>query len=51
MSVDDIIDGIMTYSRGMLMAKFYIESVYRIVLVHLDGRFLLGMQWSTYVQD
>ena len=45
MSVDDIIDGIMTYGRGTLMAKFDIESAYRIVPVHLDYRFLLGMQW------
>ena len=45
MSVDDIIDGIMTYGRGTLMAKFDIESAYRIVPVHLDDRFLLGMQW------
>ena len=43
MSVDDIIDGIMTYGRGTLMAKFDIESAYRIVPVHLDDRFLLGM--------
>ena len=45
MSVDDIIDGIMTYGCGTLMAKFDIESAYRIVPVHLDDRFLLGMQW------
>ena len=45
MSVDDIIDGIMTYGRGTLMAKFDIESAYCIVPVHLDDRFLLGMQW------
>lgn len=45
MSVDDIIDGIMTYGRGTLMAKFDIESTYCIVLVHLDDRFLLAMLW------
>ena len=27
------------------MAKFDIESAYRIVPVHLDDRFLLGTQW------
>ena len=31
MSVDDIIDGIMTYGRGPLMVKFDIESAYHIV--------------------
>lgn len=45
MSVVDIIDGIMTYGRWTLMAKFDIESAYDIVPVHLDDRFLLGMQW------
>ena len=45
MSVDDIIDGIITYGRGTLMAKFHIESAYRIVPVHVGDRFLLGMQW------
>ena len=45
MSMDDIIDGIMTYGCGTLMAKFDIESAHHIVPVHLDDRFLLGMQW------
>ena len=38
----------MTYGRGTLMAKFDIESAYRIVPVHLDDRFLLGMQWRDH---
>ena len=33
------------FRGGTLMAKFDIESAYRIVPVHLDDRFLLGMQW------
>ena len=45
MSVDDVISGIMMYGRGTLMAKFDIESAYRIVPVHSDDLFLLGMQW------
>lgn len=32
--VDNIIDGIMQYSRGTLMAKFGIESAYHNVPVH-----------------
>ena len=45
MKVDDIITGIMSSGRGALLAKFYVESAYRIVPVHPDDRYLLGMQW------
>ena len=46
MSVDDIIDGIISFGRGALMAKFDIESAYRIVPVHPEDCFLLGMCWK-----
>lgn len=45
MSVEDIIDGIMAYRCGTLMAKFDIKSAYCIVPVHPGDRFFLGMQW------
>jgi len=45
MKVDDIIPGIMSFGRGALLAKFDVESVYRIIPVHPDDRYLLGMQW------
>ena len=45
MKVDDIITGIMSFGRGALLAKFDVESAYRIVPVHPDDRYLLGMQW------
>ena len=45
MKVDDIIAGIMSFGRGALLAKFDVESAYRIVPVHPDDRYLLGMQW------
>ena len=44
--VDDIIDRIMSLGRGTLLAKFDVESAYRIIPVHPDDRYLLGMQWQ-----
>ena len=45
MKVDDVIEGIMSYGRGTLLAKFDVESAYRNVPVHSDDRYLLGMKW------
>lgn len=45
MKVDDIIAAFMPFGRGALLAKFDMESAYRIVLVHPDDRYLLAMQW------
>ena len=42
--VDNIIDGIMSVGRGTLLAKFDVESAYRIVPIHPNDRHLLGMQ-------
>ena len=46
MKVDDIIDGIMSLGRGTLLAKFDVESAYRIIPVHPNDRYLLDMQWQ-----
>ena len=46
MKVDDIIDRIMTLGRGTLLAKVDVESAYRIIPVHPNDRYLLGMQWQ-----
>ena len=46
MKVDDIIDGIMSLGRGTLLAKFDVESAYRIIPVHPNDLYLLGMQWQ-----
>ena len=43
MKVDDIIDGIMSLGRGTLLAKFDVESAYRIIPNHPNDRYLLGM--------
>ena len=44
--VDDIIDRIMSLGRGTLLAKFDVESAYRITPVHPNDGYLLGMQWQ-----
>ena len=50
--VDDIIDGIMQYGRGTLMAKFDIESAYCNIPVHSDDWSLLGIKrWREYFID
>ena len=45
MKVDDIIDGIMSLGRGTLLAKFDVESAYRIIPIHPNNRYLFGMLW------
>ena len=44
-TVDAFIDGIMARGRGTLMAKFDVASAYRIIAVHPQDRYLLGMKW------
>ena len=46
MKLDDIIDGIMSLGWGNLLAKFNVGSAYRVIPVHRNGRYLLGMQWE-----
>ena len=48
MKVDDIIDRIMSLGRGTLLAKFYVESAYRIIPIHPNDRYLFGMLWQGY---
>lgn len=45
MKGDDIIDGIMSFGQGTLLAKFHLESAYCFVPVHPHDRYLLEMQW------
>ena len=44
--MDDVIDGIMDFGLGALMAKFDIENAYRIVPVHPEDHFLFRMCWK-----
>ena len=46
MKMDDIIDGIMSLGQGTFLAKFDVESAYRIIPVHPNDLYLLGMQWQ-----
>ena len=46
MKVDDTIDRIMSLGRGTLLAKFDVESAYRIIPVHPNDLYLLGTQWQ-----
>lgn len=46
MTVDDIIAGIMSFGQGILLAKFDVESAYRIALIQSDDCYLFGMQWA-----
>ena len=36
----------MSLGRGTLLAKFDVESAYRIIPIHPNDRYLLGMQWQ-----
>ena len=45
-SVDDAVWCILSLGRGVLLVKFDIASVYRIVPVHTGDRLLLGMRWK-----
>ena len=44
MKVDNIIDGIMIHDRGTLLAKFDVESAYRIIPVYSHDCYLLGIK-------
>ena len=43
--VQEAARGIVTRGRGTLMAKVDVKSAYRHIPVHLDDRWLMGMQW------
>ena len=45
-SVDDVASSTAGLRRGALLAKIDIESAYRLVPVHPDNRYLLGIQWK-----
>ena len=45
-SVDEALHLILPLGPGTQLAKFDIESAYRLVMVHPDDRHLLGMKWK-----
>jgi hypothetical protein len=52
-SVDEAMKEVMTLGQGTQLAKFDIESAYRLIPVHPDDRPLLGMWWreKTYIDS
>lgn len=50
-SVEDAANAVVQLGRGVMMAKFDLESAYHILPVHPQDRLLLDMQWkgATYV--
>ena len=43
--VQDAIQGILTYGKGALLAKVDIRNAYRVVPIHPDDWWLMGMYW------
>ena len=46
MKVDNIIDRIMSLGWGTLLAKFDVESAYRIIPIHPNDHYCFGMIWQ-----
>ena len=44
--VDDVAQTILSLGRGAALAKIDVKSAYRIIPVHPDDRYLLGMLWQ-----
>ena len=44
--VTDAARGITTYGRGAWLIKLDIRNIYRVVLIHPDNRWLMGMIWE-----
>lgn len=47
LKVDNVINMVMSYGWGALMAKFDVESAYHNVPVHSDDCYLLSMKWQS----
>jgi len=48
-TIDQVVDEILQFGQGTLMAKADIKQAYRIVPVHPDDRHLLAVQWERQV--
>ena len=51
MKVDNIIDGIMIHGRGTLLAKFDVESAYRIIPVYSHDCYLAPFMFSSFADQ
>ena len=45
-TIMDAAKGVAAFGRGSLMAKVDIRNAYRVVPVHLEDRWLMGMTWK-----
>ena len=45
-TIMDAAKGVAAFGRGSLMAKVDIRNTYRVVPVHLEDRWLMGMTWK-----
>ena len=45
-TVEDATQGIVNYGTGALLIKIDIRNAYRVVPVHPDDRWLMGMLWE-----
>ena len=48
-SIDQVVDCVLSFETGALMAKIDIKQAYRNVPVHPDDRHLLAMQWRNEI--
>ena len=46
LSVQNVARGVVTYGPGAFLSKVDVKSAYRMVPVHPDDRWLLGMVWG-----
>jgi len=45
-TINEAIKSIIQYGKGALLAKINIKSAYRLIPVHPEDRYMLGMQWN-----
>ena len=45
-SVDDIVNTILSLGQGTMLAKIDVQNSYRVIPVHPEDRMLLGMSWK-----
>ncbi len=45
-SVDEIVEAVLSLGKGALLTKIDVKSAFRLIPVHPDDRHLLGMRWQ-----
>ena len=48
-SVDTMVDRVLAFGQGALLAKLDVKQAYRMVPVHPQDGQLLGMRWAKYL--